>query len=170
MPEENQTKTLNKEEILTTEARRALFNSLLQGYSVKQAAKQAGITYQYARRQATENNIHTLVRQEKEALEAKTAEKLEINAKKQFKKLQEIIDICMSQGKYRECLTAIADQNRLAGLYLEDNIQRHGDKMGLAEAVKGWFKANRKSIKSKAIEPDKLLPGCSSGCSDEDKS
>jgi len=59
-------KTLSKEDILTTPARKVLFDCLIKGLNLKQAAKQANITHQYARRLAsgTENNIKALAMRE----------------------------------------------------------------------------------------------------------
>ena len=129
------TKTLNKDDILTTPARRAFFNSLMSGAGLLEAGKAAGISYDYAKDLNTKYHVAELVKKEQAVLEQKARKSLEINLKSQLRKLEELREICRLEKRRREELSCISEENRLAGLYEADNRQR-GDRLGLVEAIK----------------------------------
>jgi len=73
----SKTKTLTKDKLLTTPARRILFDCFLRGLSIKEAANEANLSYQYARRLATKGNIKALALRHIEAKTEDLREKAE---------------------------------------------------------------------------------------------
>jgi len=53
-----------KEQVLTTPSRKILFECLVKGLTIKQAAEEANLSYRYARKWVAESNIQALVLRE----------------------------------------------------------------------------------------------------------
>jgi transposase len=56
--------TPTKEQVLTTPSRKILFECLVKDLNIKQAAKEANLSYRYARKWVAESNIQALVLRE----------------------------------------------------------------------------------------------------------
>ena len=115
---------LDKNKILTTEARRTLFNSMMQGMNLKEAAKAANLNHGTAKVYATKFNFNDLVRQEKAIIEAKTAKqvakKLRITREGQIRKHGKVYRAALKAKQHSAANAAIAEQSKLAGLYLQE--------------------------------------------------
>ncbi|HIJ71158.1 MAG TPA: hypothetical protein HPP87_07320 [Planctomycetes bacterium] len=107
---------LDKDAMLTTEARRIVFDCLMQGIKPTEAAKKAHLSPGYVHKWVSECNINALVRQEKAKSEAKTAEKLEITRETQVAKYQANYAKALQLGQISAANGAIAGQNALLGL------------------------------------------------------
>ena len=82
---ENTICTARKEDILTTPARKIVFECLAKGLNIKQASAEAGVSYKYARNWVAKSGIKALVLHE-------TALKTEDLREKASRKLWEIVD------------------------------------------------------------------------------
>lgn len=74
-----------KEQVLTTASRKILFECLVKGSSIKEAAKEANLSYRYARKWVAESNIQALVLRE-------TAAKTENLREKRLRQLNTRLD------------------------------------------------------------------------------
>lgn len=111
-----ETAILDKDTILTCESKHSVFNSLMQDLGLDEAAKQAGISYDHARRLATKGHIRTLVRQEKGKIEAKIAEKLKITRESLTRNYMTAYDLAEQQQSPTGMTQATMGIARLYGL------------------------------------------------------
>jgi hypothetical protein len=107
---------LDKDKILTCESKHSIFNSLMKGLDLLEAAKIAGVSYDYSRRLVTKGHIRALVRQEKAKIEAKTAEKLQITRESLTKNYMKAYDLAEDQGSSTGMTQATQGIARLYGL------------------------------------------------------
>lgn len=150
---------LIKEEILTTQARKLLFDSLMQGFSVKESAKKAKIGYEYARKLCsgsgrygtTDVNINALVNQEMAIISQKVGEKLEITKERQLKEYEDVKVLAVVAGEYSAAKGCLDSQSRIIGAFAEDNTQQQGLSLVDIVAIVG-----RRAIESREVP---VLPG-----------
>jgi len=123
----HKTELLDKEAILTTEARQTLFDSLMQGMRPKEAAKQAKLAYSTVRKYCTKWHFNELIRQEKAKIQAKVVEKLKITEETQILRFQALSEGAEGKGQYSAAVSAEDKVTTICGLYERDNAQK-GDK------------------------------------------
>jgi hypothetical protein len=158
-----ESKKLKKSEILTNGTRHTLFNCLMQGMMIKDAAKQAKRDYKYCRNLVAYSGINALVKQEMAEIERKTTEKLAITREGQIKKYQSVIDGAETDKAWSAVNGAIRGQSELVGLH--DTAQETFEKMSLAAALSqaSRRKAIDSTVQQKVIEgtvePDIADPG-----------
>ena len=135
---------LNKDDILTTEARRTLFKSLMQGLSLTEAAKKANLKPQTAHLYSRQFKLSALVRQEKAVIEAKTAKMLHITREGQAKKFEKVIDAGHENGQLSAVNGAIRGQNELCGLVRDKDTDMA--KISLAAALTALARSQGRQI------------------------
>ena len=95
----------------------------MNGYTIKEAAKQAKIGYAYARKicsgsgkyGTTEVNINALVKQERAVISQKVAKKLEITKERQLKEYEEIKNLAKDSKEYTAAKGCLDSQTRIIG-------------------------------------------------------
>lgn len=135
---------LVKEKILTTKARQILFNSLMQGFSVKESAKTAKIGYEYARKVCsgsgrygtTDVNINALVKQEMAIISQEAGNELVIDKARQLKEYDKLRETAEKDKQYAVSKGCLDSQSRIIGAFEADNIQSNSLAALLAAAGK----------------------------------
>lgn len=133
------TRTLDKDKILSTPARRKLYQARLDGKNIREAAEIAGIGYGYARELCaglfrphlqfnTELGINALVKREQAKIARKTAKQLEITVERQLKEYERLRKRCCHKDTkdYTTAKGCLDSQSRIIGAFEADNIQRGG--------------------------------------------
>jgi hypothetical protein len=110
--------TITKEDILTTQSRRILFNCLLKGMSIKDAAPQAKLGTRYAQNIVVKSGIANLVKQEMARISEKTAITVELL---QSRLLQEA-ELSSSEGKRAAAIQSYATLLKSIGGFMADRI------------------------------------------------
>ncbi len=130
------TAELDKDAILTTEARRIVFDCMMRGFNMKLAAERANLSHKYVRNWVAKSGVHALVRQEKAKIEAKSQEYLHITKESQAKKHQAVYETAMAERKLTAANTAIRSQSELFGLLKDaDGVGQGASVMDLLALV-----------------------------------
>ena len=147
---------IDKNKILTTEKRRKCFEALLDGCDQREAAKRAGFGYAYVRHFITTYNVNALVRQERAIIEQRAAYRRGITIESQIKQFQRNLRLARKLKQVSAANQALAEINRLCGLYEVDNEQRAASKMvlvlGAPEVAASNSNTLPKPVESKVIE------------------
>ena len=115
---------LDKNKILTTEARRVVFQSLMSGMRYKEAAQAAGLKHDTVKSLATKFHLAALVRQEKAEIERKTAEMLEETTKLSIDRFRVIHEQAMVKDDLTNASRAAENLARISGAFEADNNQK----------------------------------------------
>lgn len=112
-----QTKPLiSKTDVLTTQARRIVFNCLMQGFNAREAAEKAKISYKYTCNMLVKSGINALVEQEQAKIAAKTG----ITVEYCQRKFAEIAELAQAKGHYGVARACYADLCKTIGGFQTD--------------------------------------------------
>jgi len=150
----NETKPLiNKDDVLTTQARRIVFDAVMQGYNLKEAAKQAKLDHNYVQKWVSHSQFYSLINQEN----AKIVEKMGITVEYCQRKFAEIAELAQAKGHYGVARACWADMCKTIGGFQTDAPNPKGlaakeldkEKVKALAAAADWF-YRRKYL---AVEP-----------------
>lgn len=155
----NKTQVLDKDKILSSSARRIVFDCLMQGLSIQEAAKNANLSEKYVSNVATGHapglvvgcGIHALVKQEQQGIARRTARKLEITKEGQIRRFRQIANKAKKAGQLSAATAAEREISTLCGLYAEDNAQKRQSIFDILAVV---GEGGRKQIESNSIDND----------------
>ena len=136
--------TLNKTDVIRTARQQILFECMYAGMKIKEAAKEAKIGYNYARKLSSKGNISALVLQERSHIQAKTEESLHITREGQAKKFEKVIDAGHENGQLSAVNGAIRGQNELCGLVRDKDTDMA--KISLAAALTALARSESRQI------------------------
>jgi len=111
------TTKLRKKDILTTTARQIVFDAVLEGLNLKQAAKKAKLGHNYVKNWVTNSDFYPLVEQERAKLAQKTAIRCGITLEKQIRKHAKLFREGVKRGQISAANAAVIEQSKLCGLY-----------------------------------------------------
>jgi hypothetical protein len=132
---DEETQTLDKDKILSTPARRKLFQARMEGKNIRQAAEIAEIGYNYARElcaglarhSMTDLGINALVKAEQEKIEAKTAETYKVTVERVLRELEETRQAAYEKGEYSTVARCVELKGKHLAMFTDRSITEGTD-------------------------------------------
>ena len=151
---------LDEKQILTNPTRQAIFNSLMQGYNLREAAEKAKKNYKYVRNLVANSGINDLVLQKK----AEIGEKCGVTVEYCQNKLLDLAKTCEAKGKHsvaKSCYDSLlktiggfqadAPSDKAVALKQIDSDA----KVRIAEALGNFY--SDKYLASKSVESHEVI-------------
>jgi len=162
---------LDEKQILTNPTKQAIFNSLMSGLNLKEAAKEVNKNYKYVRNMVAKNGINSLVLQKR----AEIGQKCGITASYLQREYLDLAKSCIKKGKEGVARACYADLMKSIGGFQADapsdkaielKQMDAGVRLEIAQVLNRHIDEQYLSIKP----VDNTVVSCSSGCSDSEDS